>query len=283
MTVGSTRPRQTDNPKTNSEFSVEHEYVYNRSGPVRWIVSHVLRYKLFLGMFLLAVTLTNVLFSAVPRLTGLAFDVVLQPDPSAQRLFTIAAIILGAVLIRGIIDLVNSFSIETLGQRLERDTREELYLSLLGKSQTFHNRQRVGDIMARATGDVRQLNPMMNPGVALISESVVATVVPLIFIAFIDLRLLIAPVAFVVVFVFALRDYMRRLNPVSGAMRRRFGVMNAGLNETITGIEVVKSVVQEAQEKRKFVLPTRQTTATPSSRRAGCRRAICRFCCSVSR
>ena len=244
----------TARPRKNSEFSVANEYVYDRSGgPVRWLVSHLLRYKLLLGLFLLAVTLTNILFSAVPRLTGVAFDVVLQPDPSARRLLTLAALILGAVLVRGVIDLGNSFSIETLGQRLERDAREELYLSLLGKSQTFHNRQRVGDIMARATGDVRQLNPMMNPGVALISESVVATVVPLVFIAFIDLRLLLSPALFVVVFVLALRDYMRRLNPVSGAMRRRFGTMNAGLNEAITGIEVVKSTVQETQEQRKFV------------------------------
>ena len=239
--------------RANSEFSVEDAPSYNRSSPVRWIISHLLRYPLFLVVFLFSVTLTNVLFSAVPRLTGVAFDEVLQPDPSARRLLSIAAIILGIVVVRGFIDLANSFSIEVLGQRLERDSREELYLSLLGKSQTFHNRQRVGDIMARASNDVRQLNPMMNPGVALISESVIGIIAPLTFIAFIDLRLLAAPVAFVIVFIFALRRYMRQLNPVSGRLRREFGVMNAGLNETITGIEVVKSVVQEAQEGRKFL------------------------------
>ncbi len=110
------------------------------------------------------------LFSAIPRLTGLAFDEVLKPDPSAQRLVTLGLTILGIVLVRGLLDITNSWSVETLGQRMERDAREELYISLLGKSQTFHNRQRVGDIMARATNDVRQLNPMMNPGVSLITE-----------------------------------------------------------------------------------------------------------------
>ena len=45
---------------------------------------------------------------------------------------------------------------------------------------------------------------------------------------------------------------MRQLNPVSGAMRYQFGVMNAGLNESIVGIEVVKATAQEAQERRKF-------------------------------
>ncbi len=239
--------------KQNQEFGVEGSYRYNHSSPVRWVLSHLRRYPLLMLSFLLAATLTNILFSTIPRLTGLAFDEVLKEAPSARRLAILAAFILGIVIIRGLIDLANSFSIETLGQRLERDSREELYLSLLGKSQTFHNRQRVGDIMARAANDVRQLNPMMNPGIALISESAVGIVAPLVFIGFLKPVLLISPLAFVFVFFFALRHYMRQLNPVSGSMRRQFGLMNAGLNESITGIEVIKSSAQEAQEKTKFV------------------------------
>ncbi|MBE7551602.1 MAG: ABC transporter ATP-binding protein [Anaerolineales bacterium] len=235
------------------EFSVADEYVYDRSGPVRWILSHLLRYPHFLASFLLAATLTNVLFSAVPRLTGLAFDEVLRPEPSLARLLTIALSILGLVLVRGLLDITNSWSAETLGQRLERDAREELTISLLGKSQTFHNRQRVGDIMARATNDVRQLNPMMNPGVALNIEALMGTIAPLVFIALLRVELLVAPVLFVIAFVLALRRYVNQLGPVVGEQRWRFGEMNAGLTETITGIEVVKSAAQEAQEQHKFV------------------------------
>jgi ATP-binding cassette, subfamily B, bacterial len=235
------------------EFSVADEYVYDRSGPVRWILSHLLRYPHLLTSFLLAATLTNVLYSAVPRLTGLAFDEVLQPEPSLSRLFTIALSILGLVLLRGLVDITNSSSVETLGQRLERDAREELYISLLGKSQTFHNRQRVGDIMARATNDVRQLNPMMNPGVSLNVEALMGTISPLVFIAFLRVELLVAPLLFVVAFFFALRRYVNQLGPVAGEQRWRFGEMNAGLTETITGIEVVKSAAQEVHERRKFL------------------------------
>jgi ATP-binding cassette subfamily B protein len=235
------------------EFSVEDEHVYNRSGPVRWILSHLLRYPHFLVSFLLAATLTNVLFSAIPRITGLAFDEVLKPQPNPGRLFTIALSILGLVLVRGLLDITNSWSVETLGQRLERDAREELYISLLGKSQTFHNRQRIGDIMARATNDVRQLNPMMNPGVSLITESIMGIIAPLVFIAFLRLELLLAPVLFVIAYLITLRLYVNQLNPVAGEQRWRFGELNAGLNETITGIEVVKSAAQEVQERRKFL------------------------------
>lgn len=235
------------------EFSVEGARHFDRSSPLRWILSHLLQYKGLLLTFGLAALLTNIFSAAIPRLTGLAFDEMLKPEPSLQRLMVIAGIILALVLVRGVIDLANSWSIEILGQRLERDARDELYLSLLGKSQTFHNRQRVGDIMARASNDVRQLNPMMNPGVALITESMIGLVVPLIFIALLNVQLLVAPVLFVIGYYFGLRHYMKQLNPISGAIRRQFGVMNAGLNETITGIEVVKSMVQEVQEKNKFV------------------------------
>jgi ATP-binding cassette, subfamily B, bacterial len=236
-----------------SEFSVEGTRSTDRRGPLRWVVSHLLHQPGLLVGFFAAAIVASVLSSAVPRLTGLAFDAVLSPDPSARTLLTLALGVLGAVALRGVLSLASSFAIETLGQRLERDARDELYLSLLGKSQTFHNRQRVGDVMARASNDVRQLNGMMNPGVALITDSLIGIVVPILFIARLEPQLLVAPLAFVAAFVVALRHYMHQLNPVSGALRRQFGVVNAGLNETITGIEVVKSTAQEGQERDKFL------------------------------
>jgi ATP-binding cassette subfamily B protein len=234
------------------EFSVAGEHTYDRRGPVRWILSHMLRYKRYLFSFFAASTVTAALFAAIPALTGQAFNEVLKPNPDPAQLLLIALTMLGMVVLRGVTDIINAFSIETLAQRLERDAREELYISLLGKSQTFHNRQRVGDIMARAANDVRQLNPMLNPGVALITDSMLSILMPLIFIAFIDLRLLLPPLVFLVIFAVLLHDYTRRLNPVAAEIRGRFGDLNAGLNETIAGIEVVKSAAQEAQEKRKF-------------------------------
>ena len=76
-----------------------------------------------------------------------------------------------------------------------------MYISLLGKSQTFHDRQRVGDIMARATDDVRQLNFMLSPGLRFIYETVMGIIVPLFYIATIRVELLLVPLIFVVAYV----------------------------------------------------------------------------------
>lgn len=234
------------------EFTVAGEYRYNRDGAARWIVSHVLRYKGFVATFLATTILLNVLTAVTPTLTGTAFDIVLGGDAARGSLARLALVLLAVIAGRAGVDLAGRCCAEILGKRLERDARDELYISLLGKSQTFHNRQRVGDIMARAANDVQQLSNMIVPGVDLIVDSSLSLVVPIIFIGFLEPQLLLAPLLFTITYVITLRDYTRRLGPVSAGMRERFGDLNAGLAETVTGIEVVKSTAQEAQEARKF-------------------------------
>ena len=108
--------------------------------------------------------------------------------------------------------------------------------------------------MARANNDVREMNNMMMPGVALLGDSMMGLVMPILFIGLLKPVLLVAPLLFVVAYYFALKRYMEQLTPVSGAMRHSFGVMNAGLTEAITGIEVVKTAAQEWQEIKKFAM-----------------------------
>jgi ATP-binding cassette subfamily B protein len=234
------------------EFTVAGAHRSNRSGAVRWILSHVLRHKPFVAWLILATVAASVLTALVPVRVGAAFNSVLDGTATRGSLLLLALGLLGIVLLRGLVDASARFASEFLGKRFERDARDELAVSLLGKSQTFHNRQRVGDVMARSTNDVRMLSDMMVPGVDLIVDSGVSLVMPLIFIALIDPQLLLSPVLFILAFVVALRMYMRRLNPVAAAMRDQFGEMNAGLTETVAGIDVVKSTAQEEQEADKF-------------------------------
>jgi ATP-binding cassette subfamily B protein len=60
-------------------------------------------------------------------------------------------------------------------------------------------------------------------------------------------------VLFLITFGLVLWHYTRELAPVAGALRGQFGTMNAGLAESVAGIEVVKAYAQEVREKRRFV------------------------------
>lgn len=234
------------------EFTVADEYHYNRSTPVRWIMSHVFRYPLLPIMAVLGYVVVNSLFNVAAVLVGQAFDLLLN-QRVADGLLGIALAVLAVRSSQGLVSLISAFSAETLAQRIERDAREEVYISLLGKSQTFHNRQHVGDVMARATNDVQQLNFMLNPGVSLIAEAVLGVIVPLVAIAFLRWELLLVPLLFLVTFGVALRRYNDQLNPIAGALRGQFGAINADLAESIGGIEVVKAYAQEQRELHRFM------------------------------
>ncbi|MCA9873622.1 MAG: ABC transporter ATP-binding protein, partial [Anaerolineales bacterium] len=245
----------------NTEFRVESAYVYNQTGPVRWVVSHLNRYRLLLAAFFVGMTVTNIFNASIPRQIGSAFNVVTGEtavsDPF-HAMLVITLIIIGLAVGRFFCDALASLSMEMVAKRLERDGRDELYLNLLGKSQTFHNRQRVGDVMARAANDVRYVNEMMMPGFSLMYDSMMAIFIPILFIGFIDVRLLLSPLLFCFFYYFAVRFYMHQLEPVSDRVRARFGDMNATLNEAVTGIEVVKAAAQEPQEMGKFLRDARR-------------------------
>ncbi|MBC8447202.1 MAG: ABC transporter ATP-binding protein [Chloroflexi bacterium] len=237
---------------TKREFRLENEYHYNRSGPVRWIASHVMRYPLFPLTTILAAILNNGFYSFIQIFVGRAFDLITTPGWQTASLLALAASVMGSAIGQGLTGLVRNFSTEFAAQRVERDARDELYASLLGKSQTFHGRQRIGDIMARATNDVRMLNLMFSPGLMLIVDSLMAIVVPIVMIGQLQFELLLVPSIFIVLLAVTVADYNRRLKPVSIARRDQFGTMNAGLAEAIAGIEVVKANVQERYEWDKF-------------------------------
>ncbi len=124
---------------------------------------------------------------------------------------------------RGLLQLGRNFGAELLGQRLERDIRDELYVSLLGKSMTFHNLQPVGDTMARATNDVREINLMFNPGLNLVIGSANFLIMPLIVAPAIHPSLILTPLFFLAVYAAALWQYLRELRPVTEAERAAFG------------------------------------------------------------
>jgi ATP-binding cassette subfamily B protein len=234
------------------EFTIENEYQYHRATPIRWIVSHVWRYPLFPVAMVLTAIVNNLAYSYIQVFVGRAFDLITTPGWTTSTLLWIALGAVSMAIIQGTTGLARNYAGEFLAQRIERDTRDELYVSLLGKSQTFHSRQRIGDIMARATNDVRSLNLMFSPGLSLIVDSALAALTPLFLIALIRFELLLAPVIFLILFAVTLTDYNRRLKPVSIAMREQFGTMNAGLAEAIAGIETVKANVQERYEWDKF-------------------------------
>ncbi len=235
-----------------SEFVVSPAYPTDRRSPLRWIFSHLIHNWVFIVTMLVGAFGNAALAAVVPILIGVAFDAVLATPANMAGIGWAALGIVVSQVVRSVLQLGRNFSSEVLGQRLERDAREELYVSLLGKSMTFHALQPVGDTMARATNDVREVNRMFNPGVNLVVGSAFFLLMPVFLAPRYHPSLILAPAFFLITYALALARYLRILSPVSDWVRESFGSLNSRLAEAIDGIETVKGASQEAQEIARF-------------------------------
>ncbi|MGD8996541.1 MAG: ABC transporter ATP-binding protein [Anaerolineae bacterium] len=240
---------------TVSEFEVSRGWDSDRSGPVRWILSHVRRHKLFVAGMLVGAVGNAALAAAMQLFIGRAINAVTAVPPNLRGLTSAAALIAGSQLIRGLVlQLMRNWSSEMLGQRLERDIRDELYASLIGKSMSFHDTQPTGDLMARATNDVRQINLMFNPGVNLVIGSANFLLMPLIVAPTMYPPLILTPIVYLLAYIFSVRNYLRQLRPAAERVRHEFGEMNVTLTEAIDGVETVKGAAREDFESERFAL-----------------------------
>jgi ATP-binding cassette subfamily B protein len=202
-----------------AEFTLPRRHTSDKRNPVRWIWSHAIRYWPILVMLVVGATGNAALAAYVPVLTGDAFNAMLKATPDLSILLPLALTIGGSQILRGVLQFGRNFGAELMAQKVERDIRDELYISLLGKSMTFHNLQPVGDTMARSTNDVREINYMFSPGVNLVVGSFLFIVMPFIFAPRYNPWLVLTPALFTIAYIIALWHYLRTLSPITDEVR----------------------------------------------------------------
>ncbi len=233
---------------------MERVHTTDHTSPVRWIWSHVRPHWWIIFLMVAGAVGNAALAAVVPVLTGDAFNAMLQPVPDTSVLLPLALTVAITQIIRGALQLARNFGAELLAQKLERSVRDELYLSLLGKSMTFHNLQPVGDTMARATNDVREVNYMFSPGINLVVGSFIFLLMPVLVAPRYDPSLILVPLVYIFLYFISLLRYLKTLEPVTDEVRATFGEMNTHLTESLDGVEVVKGASQENAEVDRFVM-----------------------------
>ena len=241
-----------------AEFTLQRRHTADRSNAAKWIVSHAVRYWPIILMVFIGGLGNAALAAVVPVMVGDAFNQMLKPNPDTSILIPLALILGGSQVVRGVLQFGRNFGAELMAQKIERDIRDELYISLLGKSMTFHNLQPVGDTMARATNDVREVNFMFSPGINLVVGSFMFLVMPFFFTPQYHISLILAPILFTLAYFLALWRYLRTLSPITDEVRATFGEMNTHLSEALDGVEIMKGAAQEGAEIERFVTNARR-------------------------
>ena len=132
-----------------------------------------------------------------------------------------------------------------IGHHMLRDLRSDMFAHLNKLSLSFYDREEVGRLMSRVTSDVVTLQELMTSGFLNVLADIIGLIIIIVLVAALDpvlaiLALIVVPILFFFMLFwqkFAARAFIR--------VRQAIAIVNANINENVSGVRVVQSMVRE--------------------------------------
>jgi subfamily B ATP-binding cassette protein MsbA len=169
-----------------------------------------------------------------------------------SRLGLLVAGLVGVYALQQGINATDMFIRHVLGEKFIYDLRVRLYGYLQELSLSFFERTSTGELMSRVTNDVNALESFVTHGSALAAVDLLRLVGGAAVLFVLDARLAVLVLLPVPILAVSLRLFNTRIRPVYRNVRARLGDINARLQDSLSGIRVIQSFVQEERELERF-------------------------------
>ncbi|MCC6738084.1 MAG: ABC transporter ATP-binding protein [Planctomycetia bacterium] len=223
----------------------------------RRFFGYVLRYRGLLFGATGLLFLFRVSAIAAPFLTKLAVDLYMnRPDlPFGQRLSGIhwlAFAFMGVMAVKIVTHYCETLTTQTIGQRVMRDLRMDVFRHLQTLSLSYFSRNPVGRLMTRVTSDVSALNEMLTSGVVALAGDLVTLVAAVGIMLWLDWRLTIVAFAVAPVMLVASRIFRHYASHIHRVARAKIARLAAYLSENLAGMKIVQLFRRERENARRF-------------------------------
>ena len=222
-----------------------------KSGYLGIFVSY---YKPHIGLFALdmvcalCIALVDLIFPYVSKLSMEA----LLPNKLFGAFFAVMAALVGAYLLKTLMNYIVTYWGHILGVRIEADIRTDLFSHMQDLSFSFYDRNRTGHLMSRVTSDLFEITELAHHG----PEDLFISCVTLIgaFCVMLTIRWELALVVFAVVPLFLVFTivFRRRMMRSSTEVKQTLAGINGEVESSISGMRTAKAFANEQAESEKF-------------------------------
>ena len=208
-----------------------------------------------LGLFLLdmacalAISLIDLAFPFISRLCLEE----LIPFGRYQTFFTVAAVLLGAYLLRSVLQYVVCFWGHTFGVLVEADIRRDLFGHLQTLSFGFYDKNRTGHLMSRMTAELFDITELAHHGPEDLFISGVTILGAIAVMFTIQWRLALVMVVLIPVFFIVVNLNRRSMSRASRQVKQTTAGINADIESSISGMRTAKAFSNESAESEKFL------------------------------
>ena len=218
---------------------------------LRPLVPYLKRYRGGLIWGALCVLLTNGIAVQFPQVLRHAIND-LHSGVTSQKLLKFALAIIAVFVAKGIFQFLTRWIVIGISRDIEFDVRNDLFAHLERLSHSYYQRNRTGDIMARATNDLNAVRNLLGPAIMYSANTIVFTALAVGYMLRISPKLTIfaflpLPVASIVIQYFG-----RRIHERFERIQAMFSDISARAQENFSGARVIRAYVQEQAEIAAF-------------------------------
>jgi ATP-binding cassette subfamily B protein len=195
----------------------------------------------------LCVLVTNLFLLATPRVMGTAVDS-LKESVTRGKLAYYGAFIIGLALCEGVFRFLMRRLIIGVSRDIEYSMRNDLFRHLETLPMSFYQKNRTGDLMSRVTNDLSNVRMLFGPGIMYTANTIVVSVLAIVLMLRMNWQLTLLALLPMPAVSLCVRRFGKKIHDLTEESQGRLADLSARVQESMSGIRVVKAFVQEEQE-----------------------------------
>jgi len=215
------------------------------------LVPYLKRYRSGLFWGGLCVLFNNGIWILFPQVLRRAIND-LHSGVTRHKLLTYSLLIIAIALIKGIFQFLTRWVVIGISRDIEFDLRNDLFAHLERLSFSYYQRNRTGDIMARATNDLNAVRMLLGPAIMYSANTLVFTAGALGFMLAISPKLTLCAFLPLPITSIVIQYFGRRIHERFERIQAMFSDISARAQENFSGARVIRAYVQEQAEIAAF-------------------------------
>ncbi|HWZ78533.1 MAG TPA: ABC transporter ATP-binding protein [Candidatus Sulfotelmatobacter sp.] len=218
---------------------------------LRPLLPYLKRYRRAYAFGTGCVLLHNGIWVLFPLVIGKASDD-LNQGVTRHKLLVYAGLLLAIAVTKGIFQFLTRWVVIGVSRDIEFDLRNDLFARLEGLSYSYYQRNRTGDIMARATNDLNAVRMLLGPAIMYSANTMVYTAGALAFMISINPKLTLLTFLPLPAVSVVIQTFGRRIHERFERIQAMFSDISARAQENFSGARLIRAYVQEEAEIKAF-------------------------------
>jgi ATP-binding cassette subfamily B multidrug efflux pump len=206
------------------------------------------RYRVTLFWGAITVLFNNGLWVLAPQVVRRAIDDLNRHGITQHKILIYSSLLVALALAKGVFQFLTRWLVIGVSREIEYDLRNDIFRHLESLSYSHYQKNRTGDIMARATNDLNAVRMLLGPAIMYTANTLVFTAVALVFMWHISPRLTLYTFAPLPLASIIVQYFGRRIHERFERIQAQFSDISARAQENFSGARVVRAYAQEEAE-----------------------------------